>query len=299
MRRLLVSKPLTDEQRKANDKHHPAVVIAVLCVLSIYIYLFTHAADVFDIPRPKDLAKNLGIKLDHVFDSDKNVNSTVVISLTQQFENNDDERLVLFVFIVLAFLFSYFLPVRFKPLSLVLVALACIVLLYGYSATSGLLATHGTLYLILHPHRKYNVLVSGLFGILVYFAFVYDEDSRLSIAYALIFALCSIAIYKLFIERLLEFPRCAATLRTTAVQSAILTVSIGTLIEGFSGEEWKLPLGVLLFFWQWERIIMYYVDYKDGRVPNDISIFQYLAVFLNPGVIPNWTWGVTIGQGYT
>jgi hypothetical protein len=43
---------------------------------------------------------------------------------------------------------------------------------------------------------------------------------------------------------------------------------------------------------------MYHIDYQDGHIPNNISFLTYLSIFLTPGQIANWNWGVTIGQGY-
>ena len=43
---------------------------------------------------------------------------------------------------------------------------------------------------------------------------------------------------------------------------------------------------------------MYHIDYQDGHIPNNISFLTYLSIFLTPGQISNWNWGVTIGQGY-
>ncbi len=87
-------------------------------------------------------------------------------------------------------------------------------------------------------------------------------------------------------------------LRTLVVQAPIVVVLLGAIVEGLGGASWKLPLGVLLFFWHWERLILYGIDVDDGRVPASITFPQYLAVFVTPGGVAKWTWGVTIGQGY-
>jgi hypothetical protein len=90
----------------------------------------------------------------------------------------------------------------------------------------------------------------------------------------------------------------ASVLRVVAVQSAMIVVFAGAILNGLGGGEWSLPLGVMLFFWNWERLMMYHIDHQDGLVPEDIPLDRYLGVFLSPGTIPNWNWGVTIGQGY-
>ena len=54
----------------------------------------------------------------------------------------------------------------------------------------------------------------------------------------------------------------------------------------------------MLFFFQWARLVMYHIDYQDGQVPASLTLDRYLAVFLSPGVLPTWSWAVTIPQGY-
>ena len=93
---LLKNVPVTDAQRRDNDRHRPEVVLAVLAVLAVYMYLFTQIAIPLGLPLPEDLASTAGFSIDHVFDSDGNVNSTVGITRTQRFKRNDDERLVYF-----------------------------------------------------------------------------------------------------------------------------------------------------------------------------------------------------------
>lgn len=296
---LLTHAPVTDEQRRENDRHRPLVVAAVLGLLTLYVYLFTHAADVVGMPRPEDLAESLGIAIEHVFDRDRNVDSTVRITQTQRIRSNDDERLALYLILAAGFLCAYFLPLRYKQPSLALWTVEALLVLYGLEATAGLLFAHLVVYLVLHPDGSHNRWLSVLAGVAAYFAFVHGprgEPWEAALLGGL--PLLSLFLYRHLVLRLLKVPRFAPVLRTITIQSAILTVCISALVEGLSGDEWSLPLGLLLFFWQWERLIMYHVDYKDGLVPHDLSFPRYIAVFLHPGTMPNWTWGVTIGQGY-
>ena len=64
-----------------------------------------------------------------------------------------------------------------------------------------------------------------------------------------------------------EKPVAAKVLRVLAVQSSLITVLIGAVLEGVHGESWELTLGILLFFWHWERLYMYHIDYQDGKFP--------------------------------
>ncbi|HEB77042.1 MAG TPA: hypothetical protein ENI90_00760 [Methylothermaceae bacterium] len=298
---LLRNVPVSDDQRRANDRHNLWVVAAVLVLLFLYLYLFTYAADWFDWPRPRELARDWGVNIAHVFDGDGNVDSVLNITLTQRFDHNDDERLVLFLLLAGAFLSAYFLPLPAKQPALIVWTGLAVLILYGFRATAGLLWCQLWVYLILHPRwEKYGALILGC-GLLGYFAVLAPlAGSDWAVAGFLLALSCLGAYlgYRFLFLPLLRRPAAAAMLRTAAVQSAILTVGLGALVEGWQGRSWSLPLGVLLFFWQWERLIMYHVDYKDGQVPQEIPLWRFLAVFWNPGVLPNWNWGVTIGQGY-
>lgn len=296
---LLKNAPVSDAQRRANDTHRPSVVLAVLAVLAAYLYLFTLAADPLGMPLPEDLAERAGVEgMGRVFDSDRNVESAMGIRLTDRFESSDDERMVFLLVLAAAFLCAYFLPVRHKQPALVGWAAVAILLLYGPAATAGLLAAHLGVHAVLHPDRARGPTLAGLAALLAWGAFLLDPEDpeRLWLAAAL--PLGAAAGYRFGLLPLLARPRIAPLLRTLVVQSAIVTVGVSALVEGAGGGEWRLPLGLLLFFWQWERLMMYHVDYKDGLVPRDLGLAPYLAVFWNPGVIPNWNWGVTIGQGY-
>lgn len=296
---LLAAKPVTDEQRRANDTHRPVVVFAVLGVLFIYTYLFTHVSDPLHIPAPLDLAVQTGLDIDHVFDSDRNVDSQVGIVFTQRFATNDRERLVLYLVIAAAFLCVYFLPLPYKQPSLVAWSFLGILILYGARPTAALLFVHLLIYLILHPvkdRRRFLALLAGLLGTIAFGPRGAEFPWQLGFTLGLSGA--AFGFYTYALVPLLEKPRIAPVLRTVVVQSAIITVCISALIEGPTGTRWSLPLGLLLFFWQWERVIMYHIDYKDGLVPKDLSLWKYLSVFFCPAMIPNWFAGVAIGQGY-
>ena len=297
---LLSNVPISDEQRINNDQHSPWVVALVLAILIAYAYLFTHAADLVGAPRPAQLAEQMGVVIDQVFDSDQNVDSAVVIPYEQRLESNDDERLALYLVIIAAFICVYFLPLRHKQTSLALWTAVALLTLYGVTTTAGLVFAHLLVYLVLHPHGKQNFALSLLAGAAAFFAFVddqYDQEwgAALLVGLPILFA----AFYQKVLLKILSVDKFAPLLRTAVIQSAILTVCFSAVIEGLSGDKWSLPLGILLFFWQWERLIMYHIDYKDGPVPRDLSFSRYIAVFFNPAVLPNWNWGVTIGQGYS
>jgi hypothetical protein len=295
---LLTAGRITDEKRRAHDRHSGWTVAAVLALLFTYAYLFTHICYDLGLPAPQDVGNYLGITLAHVFDADHNVSAFIQIERTSLFGPNDDERLAYLLFLLGAFLSAYFLPLNEKKNALVFWSVLAIGALYGVQACLLMLCLHTVLYLILHP--KQSLGFAALPGMLLWFAMSANHTWTIDLfsfwAYA---PLISIALYAWLIRPLLGKPKVAAVLRTIAVQAAIIIVFIGTVYNGMlAQEDWKFPLGLLLFLFQWERIIMYHIDYKDGTVPEDISYLNYLSVFFSPGGIPNWTDRVCIAQGY-
>ena len=295
MPQLLSGIPLSDEQRKKNDgPHRPMVVLAVLGMLLIYMYLFSSLSMRTTVPTPVELASNLGLASSVPLDEDGNIRNRLHIRWSQRFRG-DDERLVLFLVVAVAFLTVYFVPLQYKRPSLVFWTLVGLTVLYGPRTTAGLVFAHLVVYLTLHPRRKRAARWSALAGVIGYGAFGQASWGIWGFVPA---GLAGALIYQLVFLQALSRPRYAAVLRTTVVQSAMLTVFIGSVFEGLFDRSWTLVMGILLFFWQWERLMMYHADYKDGLVPKDLSVQNYLSIFLSPGVLGSWNWGVTIAQGY-
>lgn len=295
---LLVTGRVTDDDRIKNDRHSIQTVAAVLALLLTYMYLFTHICYDFGWPAPQDVGHAIGMTLSHVFDADHNVSSFIQIERTSLLGPNDDERLAYFIFLVGAFLSAYFLPLKEKKNALVFWSVLAIGTLYGVQACLLMLCLHTVLYLILHPKKSLGF--AALPGILLWMAMAANHKWSIHLLSVWAFApIISVALYAWLIRPLLAHKTTAPILRTIAVQSAIIIVFFGTIYNGLIAEQdWKLPLGLLLFLFQWERIIMYHIDYKDGTVPDDITYPSYLSVFFSPGGIPNWTDRVCIGQGY-
>ena len=295
MARLLGGRPIRPEEQEANDRHNVLAVTAVVAVLLLYIYFFTQAYEIVGLPSPEDLSYKAGLVLDDVFDDDHNIECNIVISFNKDF-SNDDERLVYFSSVLLAFISVYFLPVRFKRQAIVFWFLVAVILLYGVPAAGGLLFAHLVVYLTFHPSNERAKWVSLVAGGLAIFSFSGgDTVSTVSISIGLTVPIA----YRYGIRPiLLERPRAASVLRTIVAQASMLIVFMGAAIEGMSGFEWEVPLGIFLFFWHWQRVILYHIDYRDGHIPKDLPVSEYLSVFLNPAMIASWTWSAYIGQGY-
>ncbi|MDQ6954372.1 MAG: hypothetical protein Q9M20_02905, partial [Mariprofundaceae bacterium] len=299
---LLSGRGLCDAKRAAFDVHNGYVVASVLTVIAIYLYFFTHIALLLHIPMPEELAHTLHIWLPHFFDRDHNIDSNVVIQLTQLYPNNDSERMVYYFLLIGAFLSAYFLPIAHKQTAIVLWAMLTIGVLYGIPTLAGLICAHMTVYLVLHPKRDQQAMFyGGIPGAFLAIALVFShEPSPLKHVLFMLLPIATSMLYCFVLIPVLKHKKYAAILQTMVIQSAIITVFSGAIINGILAEEfWKLPLGLLFFFWHWERLIMYHIDYKDGCVPNNVKPFQYFAVFFSPGGIPNLIDRVCIGQGYT
>ncbi|MEE3329237.1 MAG: hypothetical protein VX246_00090, partial [Myxococcota bacterium] len=194
---------------------------------------------------------------------------------------------------------AYFLPLRFKQASLVAWAGLGLGVLFGVETTGALLFAHLVVYAVLHPHPARGWLPSGAAGVAAYVAFVHEGDAGGERGIWLGLLPVASALFNHYgLRRALAQPRIAGVLRPVVVHSAIVAICVGIFAEAQSGSSWDLPLGLLMFFWQWARVTMYYIDYCDDLVPNDVPLDRYLAVFVSPAAIPNWNWGVAIPQGY-
>lgn len=296
---LLTSSTVTDEQRRLNDRHSSIVVIAALVLLCVYMYLFTPVSDFIGVPQPQVLAETLHINIPYVFDNDLNVETELAVPQARAFVHSDDSLLVLLLVVAVAFLCAYYLPLRYKQGSLVLWSLIAIGILYGSDAAAALLLAHLLVYLVFHPDRKQGVWISAVAGLAGYWAFLGGSDPvGKQVLFALALPLLAVGVYRYSIRPLLHHERAAAVLRTVVIHAAVLTICLNLVIDVVGGAGIIVPLGVMLFFFQWARLFMYHIDYQDGLVPKTLSLDRYLAVFLNPGVLPNWYWAATIPQGY-
>jgi hypothetical protein len=259
------------ERNENNEGSRASIVLAVFAFLAIYAYLFC---------GPGGLDSNVSVALTDILPSNA-------------------ERLVLFASIFAIFAASYYAKVELKRPILSIGAFAVMLALYGMQASLGFVFAHGLVYATLHPVRGRPHQAGALLGLAGYAAFRREEIGLVRHALEIAAVVPAAAIlYRLFAERVLSKRIAAAVAREIVVQSAMICCSVGAVIGAMISGEIILSLGLLLFFWQWERLIMYHIDYKDGLVPDDQSFAGYLSIFLTPAALPNWNWGVAIGQGY-
>jgi hypothetical protein len=296
----------SDDTRRQNDRHAVGPVAAVLGLVLLYAWACTDLARRLTIPGPAELARRLGLldlfaalglPIDELFRDDGGVLSAIHVSYTRL--HPQDTLVLLFCALLAgAFLSAYFLPVRFKRAALVLWTVAGLALLYRPDGAAGLLLGHAAVYLSLHPARGRRLGIAALAGGLAWATFVPADRGVLSAATAIALPVAAVLVYGWVWIPLLARPRLGPVLREIVVQSPLLTVIAFAAAEGVTGDMGFLALGVLLFFWQWARVIMYHLDWKDGHVPADVSFVRYLSVFVSPGAVPVWQWGIAIGQGY-
>ncbi len=292
-------KPISDEEREKNNQNRHGFVLATLVVLGIFIYLFTEVYQPLGLASPKSFANGLGFNLKHVFDSDDNVDCEIYITETKLF-SNDQERLILFLGSTITFLLAYYLPFKLKRLALTLSFLAIVIVLYGFRPIAGLLGSHIIVYLILHPINLNKKLLAWLPGGFIYLTYSDPNSPTLAILFNLIiFGYTSFFCYWFILRNLLDKERFSQIAGTIAIQSAGIITLLGSSVEGLGGNQWKLPLGILLFFFHWRRLFIYHMDFKSGRIPKNLTLLEYLSIFFAPGQIANWSWGSTIGQGYS
>ena len=282
-----------------NDRHSSAVVLATLTLLGVYMYLFTPLAGYLGLPNPQELAEALNIRLPYVFDRDLNVDTRLSVHEARTFTHADDSLLILFMLVAVAFLCAYYLPLRYKQGSLALCTLIGVGILYGSGATAALLAAHLLVYLVFHPGGKHGLWISAAAGFCAVWALLPAGSSAgLQLLFVLALPPLAMVLYRHWLLPALHHAHIAAVLRTAVIHAAVIAIGIGLVIDALGGDSWQAPLGLLLFFFQWARLVMYHIDYQDGLVPDSLSLDRYLAVFLSPGVLPTWTWAATIPQGY-
>ncbi|MEZ4452941.1 MAG: hypothetical protein R3B09_26010 [Nannocystaceae bacterium] len=298
----LGGRAIAPEALAAHDRHRPRVILGVLAVLLVYAWCFTQAAADLGLPTPRDLVDLLGLDGAHVLDDDGNVEAKLRVSHTTRMES-DDERLLLFAGLFGCFLSVYFAPLRRKAWVMVGWFVGLFALFYGASATGALVAAHLTIYLAFHPTGRRSVEVAALWGGLVA-ALLGARGASLGAVDERLVALVGAAViasalaYRALRPALARGGRVVRLVRGALAQTCMIVVVVAILAEARSGAAWRLPVGILYFCTQWARVLVYRVDYEDGAVPRDLPLGEYLAVFLSPAAIANFTYAPYLGQGY-
>jgi hypothetical protein len=272
----------TPAQQRANDRTRPWIVAPVLATLLVYAWCYTRLAAWLGVATPADLARALGLPPGRVLDDDGNVDAKLRVPRTEIFAG-DDERMIVFAAIFAGFLAAYFLPPRHRPRALVACFLAAFAALHGGAAAADLLAAHLTIYLLFHPAHPRGPWLAAAAAALA--------CPGLPLV---VLAPAAAAAHARLAPWLARGGAPVAALRLLATQACMLTILVAAL-----GGGWTAPVGLVFFFYQWARLMVYHADFRDGEVPPDLALADYLAVFLSPAALFNMAHAPYLGQGYT
>jgi hypothetical protein len=281
---------------RAHDRHRPWVIAPVAAVLLVYCWCYTQLAAWTGVPTPAAVVQGLGLALPEVLDDDGNVEAKLHVGHAGVFAS-DDERLIVFAGLFACFVCTYFAPLRLKSAVIVAWFLALMGLLYGAVPTLTLVAGHLAIYVAFHPlHRGSGAVaavfagnVAGLMG---------GGGAGTSVGVIAAAGLGGYGYSRIVAPWLLRGGRGVGALRVVLIQATMIAIAVATIREGITGAAWKLPVGLVLFCYQWARMMVYAADYRDGEVPRELSPSEYLAVFMSPASLFNVGYAPYFGQGY-
>ncbi len=293
----LRSAPVTPEIRRAHDRHQPRVILGVLAVLLVYVWCYTQLAAWYGLPTPGDVVGLLGFDWPHVIDFYGSIDAKLEVTHAGIYTDSF-ERLIFFVGLFGCFLSVYFAPLQYKAWMIVVWFVALFAVLFGIQATGLLLAAHLTIYLAFHPTARHSGLVAALWGGLV--AAIIGGMSLGTTTLGLVAAgsLAARWVHRRLLPALVREERTVQILRTVLIQASMILILGSCVREGLTDQTWTMPVGLLYFCYQWARLMVYRADYRDGVVPRDLPLGEYLAVFLSPVAIPNFSYAPYLGQGY-
>ncbi len=275
----------------AHDRSQPWIVLPVLAVLLVYCWCYTNLAVWLGIVTPAEFVQLLDLELPRVLDDDGNIAAKLYVSNTALMDG-DDERLVAFTALFGGFLGAYFLPLRWRALSAVAWFVPAFAVLYGLSATVVVLAAHLATYIAFHPTRggRPAAVLGALLGWLLV------DGPMVAVAMPVAAGVMTLLIRR--VREWLAAGRGASVLRTILVQSCMLTIAVACIYEGLTGVTWRLPVGLVFFFFQWARLMVYQADHRDGLVPRELPVSEYLAAFLAPLALLNMAYAPYLGQAH-
>lgn len=302
MAELLGNKLVSEDiQEKNNSKNNYFIVFGVLFFVFIYSYLFTQIYQWLHIPSPEYLFNNIPIIKDILlFDDDTNLDSLLGMSLSGNvYFGNDNERLIFFGILSITFLTSYFSNIKYKKYSIVIGTLSILLSIFHWKQVFLFLIMHLSLYLSFHFKNSKSDIVSYFLGFFILIPFInIDKISYIHFIYPFLSGIGLYYFYKLVLLKLFEKKAFVELFRTIIVQIAMISIIISLFFNYTHQFIWNVPVGLFLFFIQWQRIILYHIDFKDKVIPNDLSLINYLIVFFNPSVTLNCVDGHVIGSGY-
>jgi hypothetical protein len=293
---ILGAAELTPEEQEANDRSRPAVVALVVLALLVYAWAFTDLFALAGLPAPRALGERLGLAALPIWDARGAVACTLDVDLAVL--DGSSGRLVYLGGLLVAFLVTYFAPLRWKRPAIAILGLALLEALFGARATALLSSALLAVYAAFHPTAVSAGRSAIAAGALAAIATVGPGRPLLGMtaaAGAMALGRCVFAGARRWV-----FPRPRATriLRLVVSQVALLATLVAVIREALGGAAVSVPFGLLLFLWQFERLIFYAGDVEDGAVPEDLPLLVFLSVFVSPPTLLLTTRGLNVGQGY-
>ncbi|MBI3927164.1 MAG: hypothetical protein HY319_16630 [Armatimonadetes bacterium] len=270
----------------AHDRHSAATVLLVLLCLGAVAFLWTG--------EPGDWAGLEWIRehpvLGQGFDDQGNLRSDAAI-LGQAVPQHQQIRLLLGLSAV-GFLAVYFLPRAWKKQPLVVLALAGLGLVGGPSLAAALLLFHLACYTTFHAPDPDAPLTRWLAATACLCSAAIFPSAWLVVLWCVAWAAYRFAYYPLLKSRLGEWAE------RFAAHSPLVALALALIHNTRSEAVFQFPVTVLIFFWMWERLLMYHADLRDGKVPRELGPWQYLVTFLTPAYLAQVDILDLIGKGY-
>lgn len=301
---LLGNKSISDEDReKNNENNNIKIVFYVLGIIFLFIYFFTQFYKYIGIISPENLI-NLFNPIKNLFniDNDGNLDTIVQINFTNNFYyTNDDERLIFFIGLITLFLLSYYLKVKYKRFVIAVISIILFFLLFNFKIPIIFFTMHLLMYLLFHNENDKSKYFSFIAGFTLALSFLDIKNSNNLIIDLIILILSTLSfglIYNKYFIELLKNIKIANIFRTIFVQLTMITVILGLLSSFIFNYTFDIATGLFLFFMQWQRIILYHIDYKDNLIPKDLSFTNYITTLVNPCILVAAVDGHSIGSGY-
>lgn len=292
--------PVTDEQRHANDVHVHWVPLVVLGFLLAVSYVWTDWMVEYPLPG-LEVAVNDPV-LSKAFNRDGHLSNSVWMHSSSA-RYSDSQVRVLLGLSALGFLFAYYLPISWKRPPLVILTAVGLWWALGPAPLAFFLGWHALAYLVFHQPTPVSRSAQGALTVLVaclwsYVYVVTQISAAAAVLGAVLAMLTADLLYRYLLYGLLK-GALGRVLQPLVANAALIYIAVAVLVNAEAGEPIiPSPVGCLLFFWQWERVLMYYIDLKDHRTPPALQLRDYLATFLTPATLSNFHWLSRIPLGY-
>jgi hypothetical protein len=295
--------PSLEQNRQKHDQNRHWIVVLVLLFLVLVTYFWTEWSRDYPFPGLQWLENHPIFGRGFNRDSKHHHLETEVWIAFRGGIGSHSERKLLLGLTALGFLFSYYLPLGYKRQPLAILTFLGIGLTFGWSPAAVLLAWHMVAYATYHPlnpHQPRTKLAVSAFTIVLCFAYasLYSTVSAWLLPITVVAAPFIFLLYEFLYYPLISGSN-SLTCRNIITHSAILYIIVALLWNiGARGNVFPKTFAFLLFFWQWERLVLYHIDLKNDRMENGLSFFQYLSVFFSPAYLANVSWLNRIPLGY-